>query len=193
MDAAKSFFKFNTPRYSIGKVNLRILVVCASLGLAACDRSPGAFPLPQQEPEFIGFKTHSVRVLNMADADAPSHFVRDIETDLHGTWRWALQRPAVRIRVHQGEGLKYLIDFTLPKITFEDTGPVTIAFTVNDRQLDKVKYVHAGDYHFEKIVPPGWVQAGSDVIVGAEIDKLWISKLDGQKFGFIITRLGLAE
>lgn len=182
-----------TSRYSIGKVNLRILLASAALGLGACQRSPDAYPLPGQEPQFVGFKPHTVRVLNMADADAPAHFVRDIQPELHENWRWAMQRPAVRIKVHATGNLKYTIDFTLPQVTFQDTGPVTIAFSVNDRVLDRVRYEHAGSYHFEKELPEGWVTRDSDATVGAEIDKLWTSKLDGARFGFIITRMGLAQ
>lgn len=172
-------------------MNLRILVAIAVLAMGACDRSPRAYPLPQQEPQFIGFKPHTVRVLNMADADAPMYFVRDIQPDIHESWRWAMQRPAVKVRVHETRNVKYTLDFALPEVTFRDTGPVTIAFTVNNHLLDRIRYDHAGTYHFEKEVPEAWLTPESDAVVGAEIDKMWTSKLDGAKFGFIITRMGL--
>lgn len=174
-------------------MRIRIVVAVAALGLSGCEQAPKLYPLPQQEPQFVGFKPHSVRVLNMADADAPAFFVRDIQPDLHVSWRWGMQRPAVRVRVHAIENLKYTIDFTLPQVTFQDTGPVTIAFSVNDHLLERVRYEHSGSYHFEKEVPPEWVKGESDAIVGAEIDKMWTSKLDGARFGFIISRMGLTQ
>lgn len=171
----------------------RILLFGLSIALAACDSPPKFYPLPHQEPQFEGFKPHSVRLLNMDDADAPAFFVRDIQPELHANWRWTMERPAVRIRVHETANLKYTIDFAVPQVTFQDTGPVTIAFLVNDHVLDRVRYDHAGAYHFEKAVPQAWIQPESDAIVGAEIDKMWTSKLDGARFGFILTRVGLTK
>jgi len=174
-------------------VNFRILAAFAALAIGACQRGPSPYPLPEQEPQFIGFKPHAERVLNMADADAPSYFLRDIQPDLHESWRWAMRRPAVKIKVHAATNVKYTLDFALPEITFRDTGPVTIAFMVNDHLLARVRYEHAGSYHFEKEVPEAWLTPGTEATVGAEIDKMWTSTLDGAQFGFIIMRMGLAE
>jgi hypothetical protein len=129
----------------------------------------------------------------MEDADAPVYFVRDIQPDLHINWRWTMQHPAVRIEVRKVEGVKYTIDLALPEVTFKDTGPVTIAFTVNDHQLDRVLYDHAGTYHFEKAVPESWLTLQQEAILGADIDKMWTSPDDGAKFGFIIRRIGLVQ
>ena len=174
---------------------MKILAVMAGsvLTLSSCQDMPPAYGTPDQRPSFEGFKIHSARVINMGDADAPMHFVRDILPELNGSWRWGLQRPAVKIRVRKETRLKYKIDFSLPEITFKDTGPVTIAFTVNDHVLDRVQYARIGEEHFEKAVPPEWLVVGQEAIVGAEIDKLWTSPRDQHKFGFIITRIGLTE
>lgn len=174
---------------------MKILALAAGmvLILTSCQDIPQAYPLPDQRPLFEGFKIHSARVINMGDADAPQHFVRDISENLNGSWRWSLQRPAVTIRVRSDHNLMYKMDFTIPEITFKDTGPVTITFLVNDRALDRVRYVRFGEQHFEKLVPPEWVKVGQEAVVGAEIDKLWTSQLDGARFGFIITRIGLTE
>ena len=43
----------------------------------------------------------------------------------------------------------------------------------------------------KKAVPEEWLTPGADAMVGAEIDKVWISKEDGARLGFIITRIGL--
>jgi hypothetical protein len=179
---------------------MKILAVMAGsvlaggvFALTSCQEFPPAYPLPEQRPAFDVFKTHSARMVNMGDTDAESRFVRDISSELDGSWRWSLARPAVRIRVRADQNLKYKIDFTLPDVTFKDTGPVTITFTVNDHVLDRILYTRAGEEHFEKPVPPQWMEAGKDAIVGAEIDKLWTSQRDGKQFGFIITRIGLTQ
>jgi hypothetical protein len=168
--------------------------VCLSLcvTLAACDRTPW-FAAPEQRPSLAGFPDHAARVVGMDDPDADRRFVRDIMPKTDTTWRWTGQRPALKIRVRADENLKYTVDFTLPKVTFKDTGPVTIAFTVNDHVLDRVTYTEPGFKHFEKTVPPDWLPIDAYAIVGAEIDKLWTDPDKGLEYGFIITRMGLEQ
>jgi len=160
--------------------------------LAACDRTPW-FAAPEQRPSLAGSPSHAARVVEMEDRDADRRIVRDILPRGDAPWRWTGQRPALKIRVRADENLKYLIDFTLPKITFKDTGPVSIAFTVNDRVLDRVRFTEPGSKHFEKVVPQDWLAIDAYAIVGAEIDKLWTDPDQGRKYGFIITRMGLIQ
>jgi hypothetical protein len=70
---------------------------------------------------------------------------------------------------------------------------VTVSFLVNDRVLDRARYNRAGSQHFEKPVPAGWVTAGQDITVGAEVDKLWISPENGTKLGMVLVRIGLTQ
>lgn len=162
------------------------------LTLGACDRAPW-LPLPAQSPSFEGSPIHAARVVDLSNPDADRFILRDIAARGDTSWRWSQQRPAVKIRVRANENLKYTIDFALPAITFKYTGPVTIAFTVNDRVLDRVRYTGAGSHHFEKRVPAYWLTRDSDATVGAEVDKMWKSKIDGQTFGIIIVRMGLMQ
>ena len=103
------------------------------------------------------------------------------------------QRPAVKLRIRSVANLKYTIDFTLPEVTFKDTGPLTIAFTVNDHILDRVRYTRAGPSTFRKAGSPRMARLDKNAIVGAEVDKIWVSKDDGTQFGFILSRIGLTE
>ena len=169
---------------------MKIVAILIFLFLCACEKVP-EYPIPEQRPPSEPVDAPGARVLNMDDPNVTRRFMRDITPELHGTWRWALQRPAVRIRVRTEHQVKYIIDLALPEVTFKDTGPVTIAFTVNDHVLDRVRYITPGSHHFEKPVPQEWLQGGEPAIVGAEIDKMWVSKDDGQRFGFIIERIGL--
>lgn len=129
----------------------------------------------------------------MSEPGAPLYFVRDIAGGADVSWRWTGKRPAVRFRVGGNENLKYTIDFTLPEATFKDTGPVTIAFTVNDHVLDRVRYARQGRQHFEEPVPPEWIEPDEFAVVGAEIDKVWTAKGDGAQLGFILSRIGLTK
>ena len=89
--------------------------------------------------------------------------------------------------------LRYIIDFVLPEVTFKVTGPVTMTFLVNDHPLDSVRYTAFGEQHFEKVVPPEWVEPMKENLVAASIDKVWVAPVDGAKLGFILTRIGLTQ
>ncbi|HUA86515.1 MAG TPA: hypothetical protein VMB85_21805 [Bryobacteraceae bacterium] len=171
---------------------MRVAAVIFLLSLCACRDVPD-YPLPQQSPSFENFRTHAVRVVDLAQGGADQHIVRDIIGGSSLPWRWTLQRPAVKVRIGFNTSLNYLIDFTIAAATFKTTGPVTIAFTVNDHVLDRVRYTSPGPKHFEKPVPREWIQPHQDAIAGAEIDKVWVSKDDGAHLGFILSRIGLVE
>jgi hypothetical protein len=153
------------------------------------------YPVPKQRPDELTpaeFKLHTPRIVDMNDSAAPLSFVRDIAGGPPSIWRWTYQRPAVRIHAEFDQPVKYVIDFAVAEATLRDTGPVTIAFTVNDRVLDRVRYTASGAKHFEKLVPSEWLTPGKPNIAGAEIDKVWVSK-DGARLGFILVRIGFAK
>lgn len=154
---------------------------------------PEPYAPPEQRQPLENFRPYRItRVVDMADADAPSHFVSDITEISGGSWRWVGQRPTVRVLMRSSDSLKYIVDFTIPKVTFDQTGPVTLSFYVSDQLLDTVRYTAPGDQHFEKPVPVGWVIANKEVTVAAAIDKLYVSP-DGSRLGFILSRIGLKQ
>src|SRR5579871_4318816 len=162
--------------------------------LCGCRNMPESYAPPVQRQPFENFRPYKVvRIVNMADAEAPAHFVQDISPYLEANWRWGLKRPTVKVRTPTNENLVYTADFTVPPATFKDTGPVTISFFVNDHLLDQVRYASPGPLHFEKKVPADWILPRQDNTVAAEIDKMWVSKKDGSHLGFILTRIGLTQ
>jgi hypothetical protein len=175
-------------------VNLRLLFLPCILGLAACQNMPEPYAPPEQRQPIEVQRPYRVsRIVNMDDGDAGIHFVRDIK-DLSGNWRWTGKRPAVRIQVRTTEKLHYLIDFTLPDVTFKVTGPVAVSFYVNDHLLDTVHYAASGPQHFDEALPDShWVEPNAEAIVSAEIDKVWVSPADNNQLGFILQRIGLKE
>jgi hypothetical protein len=186
---------FRRPRAGIVTGNVLIRAAPAVLLtaiLCGCQSVPEYSP-PPQRPSFAAFKARAARVVSMDDPDASLHFARDIFDGSKTSWEWTGQRPAVKVRIRSGARLKYVIDFTLPEVTFKVTGPVTLTFTVNDKVLDRVRYTAQGHQHFEKAVPEGWVEPNQYAIAGAEIDKVWVSQTDGARLGFILSRLGLEE
>ncbi len=155
---------------------------------------PESYAPPVQRQPFESFRPYRIkRVVNMNDPDAPAHIVKDINSHAEGMWRWTQQTPTVKVKVRSTENLKYTIDFSLPEVTFKDTGPVTLSFSVNGHLLSQVHYDKSGEYHYEKLIPPEWLTVDQDALLAAEIDKVWVSKEDGVKLGFILTRIGLTQ
>lgn len=131
-------------------------------------------------------------MVDMSEAAAENHIVKDVLLGpTTAGWRWTMQNPTVTVRVQAAIGLKFHTEFTLPDATFRDTGPVTIRFFVNDHELAAQRYDSAGVKQFEAPVPPAYLHAGADNTLGAEIDKVWVSKHDGARLGFILSRIGL--
>jgi hypothetical protein len=133
------------------------------------------------------------RIVNMADDDWATHMVQDLPPGPLSPWKWTGPKPTIKVMVRTNQGLRYVIDFSVAEATLKDTGPVTLTFLVNDHALESVRYAAAGDYHYEKAVPPEWVEPLKDTTLGAAIDKVWVAPSDGAKLGFILTRIGLTQ
>ena len=177
-----------------GRLGLACAVLANMMANSGCQNMPGPVAPPVQRQPLADFRAYGMSaIVNMADENAKEHFVQDITALEASTWRWTGKRPTVQVRMPSGENLRYIIDFALVETTLQVTGPVTLSFLVNNRVLDRARYAGAGSQHFEKPVPPGWVTAGQDVTVGAEIDKLWVSPDNGAKLGMILVRIGLTQ
>src|SRR5262249_11616074 len=115
-------------RYSNGEVRSHLTIVTLALGLGSCQNIPNPYSPPVQRKTFDDFRPRIVRVVNMGDPDAHLSVIQDIDSAPNGSWRWAGKRPSIKVHLRSSEGLKFLMDFTVPQVTFQDTGPVTIAF-----------------------------------------------------------------
>lgn len=195
-DTLRSTEARRTPRdlrYSNFTVTLRISILLGTVLLSACQNLPEPYVPPEQRQPFDHFEPYRItRIVNMADGDANQHFVKDILGDT-GQWRWTTKHPEVRVTLRTNQMLRYIIDFTIVGATFKDTGPLEFSFDVNGHELDRLRYTTEGGKHFEKAVPPEWIEPGKETILGAEVDKLWYSPADHQPLGFIITRIGLTQ
>ena len=162
--------------------------------LCSCSNLPEPYAPPAQRP-FFEAPPEAARILTMADADAESHFVQDIDATLQvNTWRWTGKRPTIRLHINPNRKLVYSIDFEIVESTFQQTGPVTVSLFVNDHLLDRVRYASPGRRRLEKPVPAEWLGANEDATLAAEIDKLWTPPQPrGTRLGFILVALGLEQ
>ena len=130
-------------------------------------------------------------MVNMNDDDAPLHFVQDISLALEGsTWRWTKKRPTLKVLLIKTKDLRFVVDFTLPDVTMQQTGPVTISFFLGDRLLDRIRYAKPGYQHYERPIEPAWLQTANETVLSAQIDKVYKDPGDGAVLGFILTRMG---
>lgn len=155
---------------------------------------PEPYAPPVQRQPFEEGRPHRISYfVEMSGADSMSHIVGDISPGEPGPWKWTFQKPTVKVFPRTNQRLSYVIDFGLPEVTFKVTGPVTITFLVNDHALESVRYTAFGDYHYEKAVPPEWVEPMKETLLAASIDKIWVAPADGAKLGFILARIGLTQ
>jgi hypothetical protein len=175
-------------------VRLFLPIISLAILASSCQNMPEPYAPPVQRQPFEDARPHRMsRFVAMADSDAAAHFVKDIAPGEPAPWKWTNQNPTVKVTPRLNTGLRYIIDFSVPEVTFKTTGPVTITFAVNGHDLDAVKYTKSGEYHYEKAVPPEWVEPLKETTLSASIDKVWVAPNDGAKLGFILTRIGLTQ
>jgi hypothetical protein len=160
--------------------------------LAGCANFPDSYPppvqrnpLPNSEPSPVG------RFVNMADPDAAAYIVADIADPAPSNpWRWTRKRPELQFFLESTTNLSFKADFSIAESTFHDTGPVVISVFINGHLLGTMKGDSDGQKHFEKPVPAALLRPHALNLAALEIDKVWVSKLDGAVLGFILTSAG---
>lgn len=169
-------------------------LLCCALCMAGCDRLPESYAPPEQRHPVEGFNPGpDAMMVEMGDPDATLHIVKDIYGPSDPSWRWTSQNPTVQLLALSTENLKFIADFAIWDDGFKVTGPLEIAYLVNDKVLDKIRYTTPGVKHFEKPVPADWLAADSDTTVGMSLDKIYVAPKDGVKFGLILVRLGFKQ
>jgi len=172
----------------------QLALLCCVLCLAACDRPPEIYAPPEQRHPVAGFNPGpDALMVEMNQPDANLFIAKDIYGQSDPSWRWTAQNPTVQLLVPSTENLKFHTDFAIWDEGFKTTGPVEIAYLVNGRTLDKVRYTMPGVKHFDKPVPADWLSVDRDTTVAMYIDKVNIAPKDGAKLGVILLRLGLKQ
>jgi hypothetical protein len=162
--------------------------------LSGCDRLPESYPPPaQRHPVATYIPGPETMMVDMSDPDANLHIVKDIYNSSGASWRWSDQNPTVKTLASSTEHLKFRADFAIWADSFKITGPLEIAFLVNGKPLDKVRYTSPGEKHFEAPVPDDWLSADAETTLSLFVDKLYVAPTDGKTFGVILVRMGLTQ
>ena len=174
---------------------LGIATISIVLLVAGCARAPESYPPPMQRKALPEMEERAAGALvNMSDANAEAYFVRDISPALEGgRWRWTNARPELKFFLESTKGLKMVWEFSITEVTFQETGPVTVSFFVNGQAVGQVACPKPGDYKFERPVRQDLLRPNADNTLAAEASKLWVSKTDGVKLGFTMSRAGFMK
>jgi hypothetical protein len=162
--------------------------------LAACSSAPDTYAPPVQRKPLIAPGAGVVHFVSMDDPLASAYVVKDVAgTTEAGGWRWTYRRPELRFFLAETERLKLSMEFAIPEHVFHDIGgPVTFAFYINGKLLDKTRYEKGGHLQYLKPVPAAMLRVGEN-FVAIEPDKVWVSKSDGAVLGFVLSRVGFVE
>ena len=161
---------------------------------AGCARPPESFPPPvQRKPLTIQPTTPFSYFVSMSDANADAYLVKDVADHGPGTWRWVYSHPVLRFFVPAAPRLRFALDYSIPERTFRETGPVTLTFHINGQLLDRHRCDAPGEQHYLHDVPPGLLRADAVNLVAIDPDPVWVSKADGGRLGFILSRAGFTE
>jgi len=170
-----------------------LLVVMGCAALLGCGRQAGAYAPPPQQSLALGFDPGKVGTfVAMDDPLADQYIVRDISSQ-RGYRRWAFLHPEMRFQVQDASHLKFAAEFALPEVTFHVTGPVTFSCAVNGQPLGSMRCDRAGDWRFEKTVPPGIVEPDKEIRVTFQVSPGWVSPEDGAELSFFLRSAGFTQ
>jgi hypothetical protein len=169
------------------------LVVLLSVA-TSCARLPETFaPPPQRAPLIVPPSTGLGYFLSMSDPQADLYLVQDFQDHGPGTWRWAYSHPVLRFFVPDVPRLKFTMDFSLPERTFRETGPVTLTLRINGAYFDRQTFDKPGPLQYAREVPAGLLRPNAENRVAIDPDPVWVSKADGGRLGFILSKAGFTE
>jgi hypothetical protein len=177
---------------------MRLAAACLALAALAatvsCTRIPSAY-----EPN--GVSRHPMEYPNkfalapfvrMNDPRAPLYLREGVGADIGaGTWRWAARRAVLDFPLGDADRYRFAAEITVPPFSFEQTGPVNIAFSINGHPLDSIRFDAAAQKRFEHDVPDRWLKRDSSNLVTIEADKAAHEK--EVERGFIITAVGFVR
>jgi hypothetical protein len=125
----------------------------------------------------------------MSDAAAGAYIIQGFRSHSEGSWRWAHDHPLLRFSLPESGPLQFSMSFTLPEGTFRETGPVTLALSINGKSFDSIHCDHFGDYHFVQPVPDDLLHKPGVNLVAMDPDKT----ATPEKLGFVLLQAGFVE
>lgn len=162
--------------------------------LSACNRLPETFPPPTQRVALFVPKAGALgHFVSMSDANADAYLVQGVADHGPGTWRWTFDHPVLRFALPDIARVNFTLDFAIPERTMRETGPVTLTIRINGTVLDRPVWDQPGELHYAHAVPSGMLRPNAVNLVSIDPSPVWVSKADGGRLGFILSRAGFKE
>ena len=171
------------------------VLLAALILLSACSREPAFTPIPAQVPRVDAADPPNVPCYyTMSEPRADKFIVRDITLGASaGLQRWTQQNPAVRCKLPDAGAWNIAMDFIATGVTMQDTGPITLTFTVNGREITRLRCDKPGRQQFQAPLPADLALPGAELVFQASIDKPWVSRDDGAKLGVLLIAMGFIQ
>lgn len=170
-------------------------LLVALLTLTACSSEPAFQPIPPQAPDVQASDPPAVPCFfSMTEPRADRAIVHGIPLGLGaGPQRWTADRAAVRCTLPSAGPWLAAMDLYAAEATLRDTGPITLSFTANGREIGRLRCANPGPAQFRAPLPSGLATAGAALILEVSIDKPWISPGDGAKLGVLVAAMGFLQ
>lgn len=173
-----------------------VLLFSTLLSLVSCSTAPKPAAAPGNPPA-AAMKVRSnptKATVSMNDPSVDDYIVKDVSDTLEsGTWRWGYERPELRFQLKQTAGQKLEVHFSVADATFKTTGPVTVNFFVNNKNVGTMKITKPGDQVFSKAVPGDLLSTSDLTDVAIEAKPFWTSSTDGRHLTVILTQVGFVS
>lgn len=170
-------------------------LLVALLFLCACSRDSAYLPIPPQSPRIDAPDPPAVPCfVSMSETRADRFIVRGIPLGLgSGVSRWTADRAAVRCKLPAAGPWNIAMDFNATGITMRETGPITLTFTVNGREVGRMRCEQPGAYQFRAPLPADLAASETELVLEAAIDPPWIAPEDGNKLGVLVSAIGFLQ
>ncbi|HEY1221149.1 MAG: hypothetical protein ABSE42_02870 [Bryobacteraceae bacterium] len=172
---------------------LRLVSIVLALVAAGCGSRLVWYPPPEQRPSLsLPSSLPFGYFVAMSDPNAGAYIVGGFRDQSEGAWRWTHEHPVLQFYLPRVPRLRFLMDLTFPDQTFAQTGPVEVTIHLNGREFDRVRYAKPGSQEYSKETPWEWLRPDGINTVALEPDKTAPGP-DGERLGFVLTRVGFVE
>lgn len=149
-----------------------LLIVFTALALGCASNAP-ELPEPPAEGEAAGL----LSTVHMADGLAEPQLLEGFHAVEQGAWRWTGKVFRVKLArppLPEGEAAHLELKFTIPGVSVEKLGTLTLAASVNGQDVGEETYSEAGEFLFSRPVEPSVLGGADEVEVRFALDQVMV-------------------
>jgi hypothetical protein len=132
-----------------------------------------------------------VRLLTMNSLDAKLGVLEGVDSAGSGEeLKWTADRARFQFRLASLRDSDLYLRFSVPDVTFRQTGPVRISIDVNGKMFDSFVRAAPGDGEYRRPADDIASQPFDPLIVAIRIDPPYVAKDDNAKLGILLNEIG---